>query len=232
MPFPDCNQKFGVLEPTATGRDRVLSSGTDAVLEVVRVAANEKFPALLPALYPDSKKTDPRPYVSLDAMWRALVTNKTPAVNGETFFLLPVSSTGARSSAPSGPWPADHGRGQGRVPFKSLLWQTGSSHHSLVMPIDDSFDPWLDHTSNCWPLEEHHHAEVVAVKASFETDDPPRWSDLLSPRAGSLPENRGLCLNCHENNHSFKHCRHPFITASDCLNPELGQLRDNNAHRR
>ena len=36
------------------------------------------------------------------------------------------------------------------------------------MPIDDSSDPWLDHTSNCWPLEEHHYAKVFAVKASFK----------------------------------------------------------------
>ena len=66
---------------------------------------------------------------------------------GKHFFSLPVSSTGARSSARSGPRPADHGRGQGRVPSQSLSWQTGSSHHSTVMPIDDSSDPWLDHTS-------------------------------------------------------------------------------------
>ena len=54
------------------------------------------------------------------------------------------------------------------------------------MPIDDSFEPWLDHTSNCWPLEEHHYADVFTVKASFRTDDPPLWSGLLSPRADVL----------------------------------------------
>ena len=43
----------------------------DVALEVVRGAANEQFPALMPALYPDSKATDPQPYASLDAMWRA-----------------------------------------------------------------------------------------------------------------------------------------------------------------
>ena len=168
-------------------------------------------------------------------MWRTLsdyAHNKTPAVNGETFFFLPASSTGVRSSAPSGPRPVDHERGQGRVPSQSLSWQTEPSHHSTVMPIDDSSDPWLDHTSNCWPLEEHHYANGFAVKASFKTDDPPLRSGLLSPRADALRKNRGLCLNCHEDNHSFKHCRHPFITASGCLNPELGQLGDDDAHRR
>ena len=100
------------------------------------------------------------------------------------------------------------------------------------MPIDDSSDPGLDHMSNCWPLEKHHLAEVFAVNASLKTDDPLLWSGPLSPRAEALRENRGLCLNCHEDNHSFKHCRHPFITSSGCFNPELGQLGDDDAHRR
>ena len=76
--------------------------------------------------------------------------------------------------------------------------------------------------------------EVFAVCASFETDDPPLWSALLSPsaRAAALRENRGHCLNCHEDTHSFRNCGHPFINASGCLNPELGQLGDDDAYRR
>ena len=102
------------------------------------------------------------------------------------------------------------------------------------MRIDYSSDPWLDHTSNCWPLEEHHYAQGFAVSVSFKTDYRPLWSGLLSPstRADALQENLGLCLNCHEDNHSFKHCRHPFINASGCLNPELGQLGDDDAYQR
>ena len=100
------------------------------------------------------------------------------------------------------------------------------------MCIRDS--PWTDNTSKCWPLEEHQYAEVFAVCASFETGDPPLWSALLSPsaRAAALRENRGHCLNCHEDTHSFRNCRHPFINASGCLNPELGQLGDDDAYRR
>ena len=50
----------------------------------------------------------------------------------------------------------------------------------------------------------------------------------LHPPLALMPSgnNRRLCLNCHEDNHSFKHCRHLFIIASGCLNPELGQLGD------
>ena len=71
MPLHDFSRDFGVLVPTATGNERVSSPETDVALEAVRVAANEQFAALLPALYPGSKATDPRPYASLDAMWRA-----------------------------------------------------------------------------------------------------------------------------------------------------------------
>ena len=42
----------------------------------------------------------------------------------------------------------------------------------------------------------------------------------------------GFCPNCHEDNHSSKHCRHSFINASGCLNPKLGHLGDNDAYRR
>ena len=177
--------------------------------------------------------TDPKPYASLDKMWKAfgdLANNKTPAVNGDNLFSLAVYSSGARSFAPSGPRPAGHGRGQGRAPS----WQTGSSNNPIVMSVNDPTDHWTDHMSKCWPLEEHHYAEVLAVCASFKTDDPPLWSTLLSPsaRAAALRENRGHCLNCHEDTHSFRNCRHPFINASGCLNPELGQLGDDDANRR
>ena len=102
------------------------------------------------------------------------------------------------------------------------------------MSVNDLTDPWIDKTSNCWPLEDHHYAEVFAVRATFKTDDPPLWSGLLSPsaRAAALRENWGHCLNCHEDTHSFRNCRHPFINASGCLNPELGQLGNDDASRR
>ena len=114
-PFSDFSREFCVLVPTATGSERVLSPGTDVVLEVVRVAATEQFPALMPALYPGSKATDPRPYASLDAIWRVFSdqAHKTPAINGETFFfsacfdrstvIHPVGTPARRSWALPGP---------------------------------------------------------------------------------------------------------------------------------
>ena len=73
MSLSDVSREFRVVVPTDTGSERVLSPGTDVVLAVVRVAANEQFLALLPAMYPGSTATDPRPYASLDAMWRGFV---------------------------------------------------------------------------------------------------------------------------------------------------------------
>ena len=69
--FSDFSREFRVLASTATGSEHVLSPGTDMVLEAVRVPVNEQLSAVMPAPYPGSKATDPRPYASFDAMWRA-----------------------------------------------------------------------------------------------------------------------------------------------------------------
>ena len=58
---------------------------------------------------------------------------------------LPVSSTGARSSAPSGPRPTGYRRGQGYVPSQSPSRQTGSSHNPIVTSIYNPTDPWFQH---------------------------------------------------------------------------------------
>ena len=76
-----------------TGSERTLAPGIDVVLEVVRMAVNEQFPSLMPTLYPGSMTTCPKPYASLDEMWKAfsdLFNNTTPAINGEKFFSLPL----------------------------------------------------------------------------------------------------------------------------------------------
>ena len=79
-----------MLVSAVTGSERTLAPGVDVVLEAVRMAVKEQFPSLMPTLYPGSMATDPKPYVSLDKMWKALddlANNKTPAVNGGIFFL-------------------------------------------------------------------------------------------------------------------------------------------------
>ena len=54
---------------------------------------------------------------------------------------------------------------------------------------------------------------------------------MPSARAAALREKRGHCLTFHEDVHSFRNSRHPFINASGYLNPELGQLVDDDAYR-
>ena len=60
-----------MLVSSVTGSERTLGPGVDVVLEVVRIEVNEQFPTLMPTLYPGSMATDPKPYVSLDTMWKA-----------------------------------------------------------------------------------------------------------------------------------------------------------------
>ena len=98
----------------------------------------------------------------------------------------------------------------------------------MFKSIPDCADPWLYTSSNRWPLDEHHYAEVFAVCSSIQADDRSLLSGLLTPtvHAAALRVNRGHCPNYHEDTHSLKQCRHPFINASGCLNLDLGSLDD------
>ena len=69
-PFCDFSREFRVLVSAVTGSERTLAPGVDVVLEVVRMV-NEQFPSLMPTLYPGSMATGPKPYASLDKMWKA-----------------------------------------------------------------------------------------------------------------------------------------------------------------
>ena len=98
-----------MLVSAVTGSERTLAPGVDVVLEVVRMAVNEHFPSLMPTLYPGSMATSPKPYASLDEMWKAfsdLSKNKTLPSTAIFFFLclfvgsaviLPVGAPARRS---------------------------------------------------------------------------------------------------------------------------------------
>ena len=66
---------------------------------------------------------------------------------------------------------------------------------------------------------------------SIQTEDPPLWSGLLSTfaRTAALSEYRGRRLNCHEDSHSLRQCKHTFQNLSGVLNPDLGTLDDDGA---
>ena len=70
-PFCDLSRVVRVLVSAGTGNERVLAPGVDVVLELVRMAVNDQFPAFMPTLYPGFTATDPKPYASLDAMCKA-----------------------------------------------------------------------------------------------------------------------------------------------------------------
>ena len=240
-PYSAYYRAFRMVVSGITGSERALAPGTGLVLEIVRLSVNEQYPQLMPILYPGGLANRQSPFETLDAMWLALgvlADNKTPAINGEKFYSLPSTSSAGQFSASSSASPAARGHGQGRAPLQSSAWATGSKRNPVIMNVSDASnnvdDPWATSSSySHWPLA--HCDEVCAVSGSFTTDDPPLWSGLLSPpaRAAALRENQGRCLNCHETSHSFKQCQHPFINASGCINPELGQLGDNgDAYRR
>ena len=105
-PFSDFIREFRGVVPAVTGTKRVLASGTDIVLEVVRMAVNEQYPSFfMLTLYPGARATEPRPFGTLDAMWlafQALVKNKTPAINGEICFFLAFFVVGRTAIRPVG----------------------------------------------------------------------------------------------------------------------------------
>ena len=81
----------------ATEAERVLTTGGEVALEVVRMGVNEQNPSLMPALYPGGLTTVSRPIGTLDVMWLAFETLakiNTRSINGETYFLLRASSAG------------------------------------------------------------------------------------------------------------------------------------------
>ena len=52
----------------ATWTERILALGVEGVSEVVRMAAHEQYPSLMPTPYPEGSATVSRPFGILDAM--------------------------------------------------------------------------------------------------------------------------------------------------------------------
>ena len=160
-------------------------------------------------------------------MWmtfQALTKNKTPAINGKTVFLACLF-VGRAVIRPVGARPEGNGHDQGQKPSQSPAWQAEPRNNPAVLIVSKSIpyctDPWLDTSSNCWPLDKHLFGEVFAVCSSIQTDDPLLWSCRLTPnaRAATVRENRGHCLNFYEDTHSLKQCSHLFTNVSGCLYP-------------
>ena len=139
------------------------------------MAVNEQFLTLMPTLYPGSMATDPKPYASLDAMWKALsdlAYKMTPAVNGENNFICLFLRRERGHPRRRGPGPPVMGAAR-------AAWRPSRLHgkrdRSILRLVCPSMIPLILGLikRNCWPLEEHHYAEVFAVSASFKTDHPP-----------------------------------------------------------
>ena len=163
-----------------------------------------------------------------------MATNRTPAICGGNYFSLPpLAGLSLKTHA------GDRSQSRSAAP-PPLTGRVGGSCNPVVLSVDQ-----VDHhdseafsgstTYNHWPADSAHWDTVYQVSASFNTDGPPLWTQLVSPeaRAQAFRDNKGRCLNCHGTDHSFKHCPQAFINGSGCLNPQLGQLGDNgDAYRR
>ena len=235
-PFCDFSQAFCVVVSAATGTERVLAPGAEIISEVVRIAVNEQHPSLMATLYPGVVATDPRPFGTLGAIWLAfqsLAHSNIPTINGEYIYFevytyLPASSLGVRSSAPSTFRPAGNGRGQGWTTSQSPAWQTWARNSPLDINVDKSIpdctDPWLDTSSNCWPLDEHHHAEVLYPDQRPSFVEWPTYAALRENRGHRLPRRRALTQTLY----TLFHQRERLF-----VNPDLGQLGDDgDAYRR
>ena len=153
-----------------------------------------------------------------------LSTNMTPVINGGKHF----------SATPRGFLIAlackrTHTRPTGRSAV--LQGSSGSSRNPLVMhvaPSARSPDPFLSSEAE-WSANSTDWDEVFQVSEYFNTPDIPLWTPLTNPseRRQVVRDNAGRCLNCHGIDHSFRNCAEPFINASGCINPQLGQLGDN-----
>ena len=97
-----------------------------------------------------------------------------------------------------------------------------------VAPSARSHDPFLSSAAE-WSANSTDWDDVFQVSESFNTPDIPLWTPLTNPkeRRHVFRDNNGRCLNCHGTDHSFRNFAEPFINASGCINPQLGQLGDN-----
>ena len=182
----------------------------------------------MPVLYPGELATASKPFESIDEMWLAfggLLTNKTPVINGDKHFTLPrLPGLSLHSHASR----RKRGRPAAPQPYKG---SSGSSRNPLVMhvaPSARSPDPFLSSEAE-WSANSTDWDEVFQVSEYFNTPDIPLWTPLTNPseRRQVVRDNAGRCLNCHGIDHSFRNCAEPFINASGCINPQLGQLGDN-----
>ena len=94
--FCEFSRKFPAVVSAATRTARLLAPVAEILLEVVRMAVNEKYPSLMPTLHPGGMAAKPRPFGTLDDIWLAFQTftnKKTPAINGKNIIYTRGSST-------------------------------------------------------------------------------------------------------------------------------------------
>ena len=108
-------------------------------MEHTRQCILDDVVVLVLLLYVNIQDDMPEGKIDICQTWKLSVLFYMVAINnGDKFFPLPASSTGGGSSAPSGPRPAGNRRSQGRTPFQSPGWQTGSRNNPVGLNVNHS----------------------------------------------------------------------------------------------
>ena len=142
-------EKGGPLAPSAT-----------MAIELVRIRTAQRYPTLMPTLFPGDRATREKPYASLALMWTAfadLKHNTSPAINGDVF-------------ASASQVPSSHAPPPINAPTASV---TASQRHSSrpsrlshtvsnVSPVHSRRDPFrIDY--GIWPFDDQDYAIVCTV---------------------------------------------------------------------
>ena len=165
-------------------------------------------------------------------MWLAFETlenSNTHAINGQKYFVSPpllLRRGGGRPPRRSPGPPVLIAARAGRLTSRRS-WQTGSRNNPLVMNINKPI-PVLTRLPSAGPWTNTTTLKFTLSACPSGPMAPLLGSGLLSSpaRATALSENRGHCLNCREDAHSPKQCRHAFQNLTGILNPDLGTLDD------
>ena len=161
-------------------------------------------------LYSQRSGCAPNPFVKVDAMYLAFgnldavrVAFHQPSMAQKQmlclFFRRVSCHPPRRSPGPPvmGVWPGPDAFPVACMP--NWIGQSSGCHECLQINTRLR-RPWLNTSSNYWPLDRHHYVEVI-------TDYPPLSSGLLpsTTLSAGLRERRGYYLDFRANTHSHNH---------------------------
>ena len=119
------------------------------IVDIVRGVTSRQYLSLMLTLYPGRLMTVPQPFAAVANKWSAfevLVTNKTPAINGQRYHATSSGGHVTHSSLPPPPTRQSNTRGSG-------IHVIGSASNPLMMNVAEADrDSFCEDESDC-PLQ-------------------------------------------------------------------------------